>query len=89
MFSLAHILYGILTGKKPFQDTPTQMKRRIIAGQKPSILEQFITDDADKLLLDMMNRAYIMNPTERISASEVVLYLEAFLDKAGQKFLRH
>lgn len=79
IFSTGHVLYGILTGVKPWDELwGSQIKKLVKAGRKPPILDkkylQIGTSDAS--LANLIDLAYEFDPQDRISASKLVSELE-------------
>jgi len=87
VFSAGNILYGILTGSKPFNDlTRADMRGNVMKGIKPKIEEIFRTvGTPDGDLAGIVDRSFEFDPEKRPSASQIILDLEALLVKYGKR----
>lgn len=79
IFSTGHVLYAILTGRKPWDDLwGSQVKKLVKEGKKPPIVDkkylQLGTSDA--ALANLIDLAYEFDPQDRPSASKLVAELE-------------
>jgi len=85
VFSAGNILYGILTGHKPWdEDMNKDMQRNVMKGIKPKIDEQFrIPGTADAALAEIVLKAYEFDPDDRWSATQIVDELEKVLKEHG------
>jgi serine/threonine protein kinase len=78
IYSVAHVLYGILTGEKVWaMEANKQVKNRVKGGQIPPIDSKYRTSDPE--LVSLVERAYVYDPKKRISATELETELEALL----------
>ena len=84
VYSAGNILYGIITGKKLWNDERGQhIKQDIQAGKRPEV-DAAIRDaegTVDAELVRLLDRVYEADPDERASAKEVVVALEQLLEK--------
>ncbi|CAB9514162.1 protein kinase [Seminavis robusta] len=82
-YSMANVLYGVLTGVAPWGDLPSsQVKRAVKHGVKPPIgapLRHPGTSTA--LLADLVDRAYEHDAKKRITAPAMALELEKALER--------
>lgn len=86
VFSAAHIVFGILTGKRFWANNPRrEIKKAIMAGQKPTIPQEFIVNPFDNALADLMFMAYEQNVERRISSKDMVFELERLLEMANDE----
>jgi len=84
VYSAGNILYGIITGKKPWNgERGKHIKQDIQTGKRPEI-DAAIRDaegTVDAELVRLLDRVYEADPDERASAKEVVVALEQLLEK--------
>jgi serine/threonine protein kinase len=83
IYSAGNILYGIITGHRPWSDERGKHVRAAIQkGERPLVNDTIRnaagTVDAD--LTRLLDRVYEHDPTKRASAGEVVGELESLLD---------
>jgi hypothetical protein len=87
MYSVANVLYEILTGVEPWLDikaSSSKFKEHIKQGKKPPIADQYlIPNTSDAGLAALVDSAYEHDPVSRISASELVTELESLLREFG------
>ena len=90
IFSTAHVLYGILTGQRPFNNMIRKdMKRNVMKGEKPEISKEFRKPSTvDAALADIVDNAYSFDPEERWSAATIIEKLES-LKKSSLRSRRH
>ena len=82
IFSTAHVLYAILTGKKPWDDLwGSQIKKLVKAGDKPPIVDKkyLKLGTSDAALANLIDLAYEFDPRDRPSASKLVSELELLI----------
>lgn len=81
MYSTAHVLYGILTGRKPWDDLwATKIKKLIKYGERPPIDKKFlILGTSDAALANLVDLAYEFDPKDRLQASKLVSELERLI----------
>ena len=84
IYSAGNILYGIITGKKPWNDERGRHVREgIQIGKQPEI-DSAIRDaegTIDAELVKLLDRVYEVDPVKRASAKEVVVALEQLLER--------
>jgi len=81
VYSLANVLYSILTGRMPRGRTP----EAVVNGTIPVIPDDFRQPGTiDEAMSELIYRAYKFDPKERISASELVTELEKLMTKLQQ-----
>ena len=82
LYSVANVLYGILTGRKPYENKLRRdIKKNVMKGQSPDIENDFRKPGTyDALLVQIIENAYSLDPKKRWSAKEVVEKLERVLD---------
>ena len=70
VYSLGHVLYEILTGIKPVEKLGTMLvKRSVMEGVAPKVPEIFRQNRSmDFALANLIDRAYIFDPENRISS---------------------
>lgn len=79
VFSTGHVLFAILTGKKPWEDLwGSKIKQLVKAGRKPPIRDKQYLElgTSDAALANLIDLAYELDPRERVSASQLVAELE-------------
>ena len=82
VYSLANVFFSILFGQKAWMiEGRRSAKKLIMAGKKPQ-MKQLEPGTSDSSLAVLMNMAYELNPTERISASDLVSELEILVNQA-------
>jgi len=83
VFSTAHVLYGILMDSEPFAGFPSsQIKRAVKNGKKPPIYDEFRKPGTPTAVLaDLIDRAYELDPSVRITSPEMVIALENALEE--------
>jgi serine/threonine protein kinase len=84
MYSVAHVLYGILTGGPdpyPWSGwSSVEVKKTVQKGLKPLVDEaKRPSGSTDEALHNLMLRAYEFDPKVRISATELVQEIERLL----------
>jgi serine/threonine protein kinase len=88
VYSAGNILYGIITGKKPFNgERGKHIKEDIQTGKRPKV-DAAIRDDkgtVDAELVRLLDRVYEADPDDRASAKEIVVALEQLLEKVLAK----
>ena len=89
IYSVGHVLYGILMGRNPVYKKPGYAKKKVSAGEKPVVLDEAIQGDEDKALVSVLNNVYDPNPDNRYSAAEIISKFEHFIDKSYNRRLRH
>ena len=83
VFSAANILYGVLTGKKPWaEDLMTiDIQKRVMKGIKPQLEERYLRPGTvDAALSEIILKAYEYNPKDRWSAAQIIQELEKIKD---------
>jgi len=82
MYSLANVLYGILTGEKAWETLHVMDAKSLIQkGARPNLDEGLYKPGApDEILSNLTDAAYSLQPHDRISANELVLALERHVD---------
>mmetsp|Transcript_17272 Transcript_17272/g.25352 ORF Transcript_17272/g.25352 Transcript_17272/m.25352 type:complete len:724 (+) Transcript_17272:457-2628(+) len=92
VYSAAHILYGILTGMHPWEVEATKppstssIKNLVMDGKTPKLDKDYKQLGAvDALIVDLMEKAYAVEPEKRISSSQIVEELEHLLALEQQK----
>lgn len=82
-YSTNHVLYGILTGKAPWNDLPSsQVKRAAKKGLKPPIDDAFrIPGTPEAVLASLIEQAYEHDPEVRITAPAIMRELEKALEE--------
>ncbi|KAL7449961.1 hypothetical protein ACHAWC_001965 [Mediolabrus comicus] len=87
VYSAGNILYGIITGKKPWNgERGSHIREGISVGKRPEI-DPAIRDaegTVDAELVRLLDRVYEGDPDERASAKEVVVALEELLEKVNE-----
>ena len=87
VYSAGNILYGIITGKKPWNgERGSHIREGISVGKRPEI-DPAIRDaegTVDAELVRLLDRVYEGDPDERASAKEVVMALEELLEKVNE-----
>ena len=87
VYSAGNILYGIITGKKPWNgERGSHIRKGIAVGKRPEI-DPAIRDaegTVDAELVRLLDRVYEGDPDERASAKEVVVALEELLEKVNE-----
>jgi serine/threonine protein kinase len=84
IFSAGNILYGIITGNRPWSDERGKHIRAAIQkGDRPPVNDTIrnAAGTVDAELTRLLDRVYEHDPTERASAREVVLELESLLER--------
>lgn len=78
IYSVAHVLYGILTGREPWSYMQKSMVKTLIrSNKKPQIPSEYlIPNTTDAALATLVQMAYERDPDNRISARELVRQLE-------------
>eukprot|EP00985_Skeletonema_marinoi_P007757 scaffold3453_cov230-Skeletonema_marinoi.AAC.9 len=88
VYSAGNILYGIITGKKPFNgERGKHIKEDIQTGKRPKV-DSAIRDaegTVDAELVRLLDRVYEADPDDRASAKEIVVALEQLLEKVLAK----
>jgi len=89
IYSAGNILYGIITGKKPWNgERGKHIKDDIQTGKRPEV-DAAIRDaegTVDAELVRLLDRVYEADPDERASAKEVVVALEQLLEKVLARY---
>ncbi len=84
VYSAGNILYGIITGKKPYNgERGRHVKEDIQSGKRPEV-DAVIRDangTVDAELVRLLDRVYETDPEQRASAKEVVAALEQLLEQ--------
>jgi len=86
IYSTANILYTLLTKKRAWDDlNQLEAKNFVKKGNIPRIWvddkDNELPDDIKKQLIDINERAYILDPRKRISAGEMASELQKLLDQ--------
>lgn len=78
IYSAANVLYGIVTGKKAwYQLSTSEAKKYVKSGALPVIPDTLRQPGTlDGVLTNLTERAYEVDPSKRISASQIVTELE-------------
>lgn len=78
VYSLANVLYTILTGEEPWSKKRlSDIKKLVKQGSKPPYADKFlIANTSDARLAALIDLAYERDPVTRISATELVNELE-------------
>mmetsp|Transcript_8240 Transcript_8240/g.12671 ORF Transcript_8240/g.12671 Transcript_8240/m.12671 type:complete len:541 (+) Transcript_8240:108-1730(+) len=78
VYSLANVLYTILTGEEPWSKKRlSDIKKLVKQGSKPPYADKFlIANTSDASLAALIDLAYERDPATRISATELVNELE-------------
>ena len=84
MFSAANILFGILTGEKPWgkELMRKDIRKKIIKGYKPEVDKSYLepgTVDAE--LANIVYKAYEFDPNKRWSATQIIRELKYIKDR--------
>lgn len=81
IYSAGNVLYEILTGEEPWSNMRTsEIKSKLKKGKKPHISENYLVPNTiDAKLAALIDLAYEHDPSNRISASELVIELESIL----------
>ena len=90
VYSAGNVLYGIITGKRPWDDTKgKKIKAAIQRGERPEVDEVYRSKGyegtVDGELVRLLDRAYEHDPKVRASASEIVEALETLLVREEKK----
>ncbi|KAL7497482.1 hypothetical protein ACHAWT_005502 [Skeletonema menzelii] len=83
IYSAGNILYGIITGNKPFNGERGKHIKEDIQSGKPPKVDAAIRDadgTVDAELSRLLDRVYEADPEKRASAKEVVVALEQLLE---------
>ena len=83
IYSAGNILYGIITGRRPWSDERGKHVRAAIQkGERPLVNDTIrnAAGTVDAELTRLLDRVYEHDPTKRVSAGEVVGELESLLD---------
>lgn len=77
IYSAANVLYAILTGEEAWYDYgKTETQKMVMRGVKPAIRDQYRETETDRVIANLTELAYKLDPRERISAAELVAALE-------------
>ena len=78
VYSMANVLYTILTGEQPWRGlTLSETKRMVKEGGHPRIPSIFrLPNSIDAALSELIERAYDVNPSKRLSAKTLLNELE-------------
>mmetsp|Transcript_1809 Transcript_1809/g.2663 ORF Transcript_1809/g.2663 Transcript_1809/m.2663 type:complete len:551 (-) Transcript_1809:441-2093(-) len=81
VYSLANVLYTILTGEEPWKDKRvSDIKKLVKQGSKPPYADKYlITNTSDASLAAIIDLAYERDPDARVSARELVNELELLI----------
>jgi len=85
IFSSANILFGILTGAKPWGEDlmKKDIRKNVMKGNKPKIDEKFLRKGTvDAKLAKIVLKAYEFKPEDRWSASQIIRELEYIKDRS-------
>jgi hypothetical protein len=88
VYSAGNILYGIITGERPWNDERGKhIKASIQRGDRPEVNETIrsAVGTADAELTRLLDRVYEGDPVKRASAKEIVHELEVLLNKQVHK----
>ena len=88
VYSAGNILYGIITGNKPFNGERGKHIKQDIQNGKPPEVDPSIRDQkgtVDAELAGILDRVYEVDPDKRASAKEIVVALEILLQDALSK----
>ncbi len=79
IYSTANVLYGILTGQKPYESKMRrEIRKNVMDGVIPHIDEEFrVPGTVDAVLVEIIENTYSRDPEKRWSASTVVNKLES------------
>jgi serine/threonine protein kinase len=80
VYSLANVMYEIINRDKPWVEEGTKSAKRMIGGGQKPKMRPLKPGTSDASLAVLMERAYALNPAERISAAELVSELENLLE---------
>lgn len=85
IFSTANVLYSILTGKRPWEHKlRREIRTNVMDGKKPPIDDIYRKPGTvDAALADIIDNAYIYDPTERWSADAIAQKLEYLLQNSS------
>jgi len=82
VFSAGNILFGILTGAKPFGDMMRKdIRGNVMKGIKPNIDEKSLKTVADRELANLIDRTFEINPDLRPSAAQLVKEIEQLIER--------
>jgi serine/threonine protein kinase len=84
VYSAGNILYGIITGKRPWDDERGRhIKSYIQGGDRPEVNETIrnAIGTVDAELTRVLGKVYEGDPVKRASAKEIVRELELLLQK--------
>ena len=84
VFSAANILFGILTGEKPWgkEFMRKDIRKNIVKGYKPEVGERFLEPGTvDSELANIVYKAYEYDPKKRWSATQIIRELEYIRDR--------
>ncbi len=83
VYSTANVLYGILTGKRPYENKlRREIRRNVMNAKKPEIPKDFLKAGTNEAALgEIIDNAYSFDPKDRWSASKIVELLESMLEK--------
>lgn len=85
IYSVANVLYGILTGTKPYENKlRREITKYVMSGKRPEIDPSFRkSGTVDGVLVEIIENAYSLNPEKRWGASTIVQKLESLQDKSS------
>ena len=78
-YSAGNILYGIITGKKPWDgEKGKTLRAKVQRGERPQVEDSIRNAEGtiDFELVKLLDRVYEADPNKRASASDVVAELE-------------
>ena len=80
MYSLANVLHQILSGYGPWDGwSALEVSNQVQKGVKPLVPSEFLSAPSDHALQNLTLRAYELDPTRRLRASELVHELTRLL----------
>ena len=86
IYSFGNVLYGVLTGKYPFEKEKSKKARNMVKeGERPIISSsiQKSKDPFDRAMIEAIEMCWIQNPKKRASAREVQKFVLSELQKLG------
>ena len=84
MYSIGNTLYGLLTGKYPFEDLKDkEARRKIRKGERPPIDEKYSnsTNAYTQALVKSISMCWVQEPKERASAGELLAFIDSELKR--------
>lgn len=86
VYSFGNVLYGVLTGKEPFEKEKSKKTQSLIKkGERPDIPSSYrnSTDPFDQSMIKAIEMCWIQDPKDRASAREVQKFLLSELQRLG------